>query len=80
MTTTGKLIGMIKFSLLVSGVLTLAACGPRREKNPKKSFLVRERPPYMRKYGLVVVAVGRFWPSTSSKLELRLWNSRLHAS
>ena len=34
-TTTGKLIGMIKLVLLVSGVLTLAACGPRREKNQK---------------------------------------------
>ena len=38
MTTTGKLIGMIKLVLLVSGVLTLAACGPRREKNQKNHF------------------------------------------
>ena len=28
-TTTGKLIGMIKLVLLISDVLTLAACGPR---------------------------------------------------
>ena len=38
MTTTGELIGMIKLVLLVSGVLTLATCGPRREKNQKIHF------------------------------------------
>ena len=34
-TTTGRSIGMIKLGLLVSDVLTLAVCGPRREKNQK---------------------------------------------
>ena len=37
-TTTGKLIGMIKLVLLISDVLTLAACGPCREKIQKIRF------------------------------------------
>ena len=38
MMTTGKLIGMIKLVLLISDVLNLAACGPRREKIQKIRF------------------------------------------